>query len=369
MGCSGQLHAKRISIVIADLGKGGAQKVALDLCDHLQNTACCNVQLVTFSNSQSDELQIPDGVKRRALNLQIEAVGPLAKLIGLGRRLTKLRSAVLSFDSQLVIAFTGRTNIEAVVAMTCSSIPVIISERNDPTLQSLGAFWDRLRRLFYRRARIITANNPAAIDFLANFVPIQKLQRVYNPIHHDNFVLSQITLSKRLLAMGRLHPQKGYDDLIAAFAASKLPRTGWQLDILGDGILSEELKEQASNLGVKGVVHFHGWQQDTTPWLSQAEVFVMPSRYEGSPNALIEAMQAGLWCITSDAPGCAELIQNGRTGQIVPIGDRDSLTYALNACHDNRISKPTDHRLALQPFYPQRVYAVWQSVIDKALSS
>jgi len=139
--------------------------------------------------------------------------------------------------------------------------------------------------------------------------------------------------------VARLVEQKGVDILIDAFArvADRLP--DWRLDLVGDGPLRERLEAQARRAGIAERVSFHGHQADPFPFLYAASVFVLPSRFEGMPNAMLEAMGVGLAIIVSDAsPGPLELIRHGETGLVFPTGDAGALADAiLRLCGDSAL--------------------------------
>jgi glycosyltransferase involved in cell wall biosynthesis len=127
-----------------------------------------------------------------------------------------------------------------------------------------------------------------------------------------------------LLWVGRLDPIKGLDVLVEATAV--LNRTGpVRVAIVGEGPYRAELERLAGHAGLADRFHLLGRRDDVPRLLKLADVFVFPSRTEGLPNALLEAMAAGLPVVTTDAPGCRDLIAHGRTGLIVPVDDAAAL--------------------------------------------
>jgi glycosyltransferase involved in cell wall biosynthesis len=118
--------------------------------------------------------------------------------------------------------------------------------------------------------------------------------------------------------------------LLEAFARIARKAPAWQLDIVGDGPLRSQLQLQASALGVEAQTHFHGHVPDPFPLLYRASVFVLPSRFEGMPNSMLEAMACGLTVIVSNAsPGPLELIRDEDTGLVFPVDDVDALAAAM----------------------------------------
>jgi glycosyltransferase involved in cell wall biosynthesis len=143
---------------------------------------------------------------------------------------------------------------------------------------------------------------------------------------------------KKILAVGRLNDHlKGFDRLIEAFAIIK--DQDWQLVFAGPDEKGEHLKNQAYELGVHNRVRFLGQVKDMDRLYAEAGIFVIPSRSEGFPNALCEAMAAGLPSISFDfCAGPRELINSDENGLIVPDGDINSLAGAI----DYLISEPKE---------------------------
>jgi glycosyltransferase involved in cell wall biosynthesis len=194
-------------------------------------------------------------------------------------------------------------------ALTCTRL-VALSEAVEAELIEAGASPDRIVRI------------PNGID-----VP-------------EGSVSSEATPSERhrLIAVGRLHHQKGFDVLMEALAelTERRPDRDFLLDVLGDGPLRDQLEEQVGRLGISDLVSFHGSVDDVLDRLGNAEVFVLPSRAEGLSNALLEAMSSGLVPVASDIPGNRAVIEDGFTGFLFPEGDSHALARVLDDLLDDR---------------------------------
>jgi glycosyltransferase involved in cell wall biosynthesis len=133
-----------------------------------------------------------------------------------------------------------------------------------------------------------------------------------------------------VVAVGRLGREKGFDLLLDAYARSKLTEAGWQLVILGDGPERDSLQRRIDQLGLKDAVLMPGVVKNPEQWLQHAQLFVLSSRFEGFPNALLEAMQCGLPVAAFDCPsGPGEIVRHEHTGLLVPAGDVDALAAAI----------------------------------------
>ncbi|MDW8323843.1 MAG: glycosyltransferase [Burkholderiales bacterium] len=130
-----------------------------------------------------------------------------------------------------------------------------------------------------------------------------------------------------ILGLGRLHPNKGFADLLAAFA--RLPgqidgRPLW-LVMVGDGPLRAELERLSHRLGIATRVVWTGWQYDPAPWYRLADLFVCPSRHEPLGNVILEAWAHGVPVVSTAAAGPSELIEHGVDGWLVPLADPQTL--------------------------------------------
>jgi glycosyltransferase involved in cell wall biosynthesis len=245
-------------------------------------------------------------------------------------RVRRLHKRFVELNPPVIISFLGATNIQTLLAVRGLPIRVLISERNDPALQRLDPPWERLRPRVYPEADLVTANSAGALRTMRAYVPEHKLRQVANPLQIPPCPDGIVRRQPRLIAVARLVHQKGYDLLLPAFARAATAAPEWQLDIVGDGPLRADLESQAKALGIAHRVHFHGHQPDPFPFLYGASIFVLPSRFEGMPNAMLEAMGCGLAICVSDAsPGPLELIRDRETGMVVRSEDVDALAAAL----------------------------------------
>jgi glycosyltransferase involved in cell wall biosynthesis len=132
-----------------------------------------------------------------------------------------------------------------------------------------------------------------------------------------------------LLTVARLKPQKGHAYLLDAIPEILKAVSTARFVFAGDGPLREELQAQADSLGIEHAVRFLGVYTEIPQLLQTADVFVLPSLWEGLPVAMLEAMLAGVPVVASQVEGVEEVIQNGKNGLLVPPGDPATLSRAL----------------------------------------
>lgn len=163
-----------------------------------------------------------------------------------------------------------------------------------------------------------------------------KLSVILNRIDVDRFAKIPAPLLRtplRLLSIGRLERQKGFDLLLSACA---LVRSDWRLTIVGAGTALSRLQAQAAALGIEDRVQFYGTTDDIPAVFSSHDVFVMTSRWEGLGLVIMEAMAAGRPVIASRVGGIAEIVIDGETGTLVDCSDVNELAAAIEfACEDH----------------------------------
>ena len=263
------------------------------------------------------------------LAMQLFRVGTEATA---GLRLRQLRRQFRLQRPHRVLSLLTRTNITCCCAAWDLSIHLVVSERNDPSRQLLPELWQRLRPLAYRRADVVTANTAGVLSALEPMGPWDRLALLPNPLPSMPALAAVGGVSRPVgfITVARLVPQKGLDVLIAALPRLSGAAAEWPVTLVGDGPEREALQQQANALGVASRMRCLGFRSDPERFLAEAAVFVLPSRFEGMPNALLEAMAAGLAVIVTDAsPGPLEVVESGVSGLVVPSDDPAALAEAM----------------------------------------
>jgi glycosyltransferase involved in cell wall biosynthesis len=199
---------------------------------------------------------------------------------------------------------------------------------------------------YYPRADAIVAVSRGVADDLARFagLPRDVIRVIYNPVvgadlprmagepvDHPWFRPGELPV---ILGAGRLSRQKDFPTLIRAFAEVRRARPA-RLVILGDGAQRAELEALVRTLGLADAVALPGFTSNPYAHMARAAVFVLSSRFEGFPNVLVEALAVGTPVVATDCPsGPAEILERGRHGRLVPVGQADALARALLATLD-----------------------------------
>jgi len=183
---------------------------------------------------------------------------------------------------------------------------------------------------------------------------IQRCRVISNGIPTDRYACAQTSRKEwraregfedddvLFVSVARFAPQKNHALLLKAFAQGPASVPKAHLVLVGEGVLREQLEEQAKSLGLASQVHFLGLRTDIPDVLRAMDVFVLSSDYEGNPLSVMEAMAAGLPVVTTAAGGVPDLLEHGRQGLIVPLGNVQVLSIAMSLLVEDR-----EHRQSL----------------------
>jgi glycosyltransferase involved in cell wall biosynthesis len=209
---------------------------------------------------------------------------------------------------------------------------------------------------------------------MARFVPRESLHVIPNPVRppspatppRDNSHAERI-----VVGMGTLSPLKQFDLLLAAFAKLSAAHPQWSLMLIGEGPERGSLEALAARLGMAAKVRLVGLSSEPERLLQRADLFVLTSRYEGFPNALLEAMSYGVPVVSFDCPsGPRSIIRDGIDGLLVPDQDLDALTAAM----DRLMADPEERRAlglrareVTERFGVERIMAMWDDLIAECI--
>jgi len=351
----GQRH---IAIYIYGPSGGGATRRTLTLaggfakCGH-------RVDLVVVNAEGPLAGDLPEGVRLLVLD------SALIRLAGRKRR-RRIKASSVALARYLwrerpdvLLSAANHVHLTAVIAARVSRAPVrvVLRVSNHLTGSHLGDSKrprpNRLKfaRRVYGLADAAIAVSQGIADDIVEHTALSDEQvcAVTNPTYTPEIEtaaaapLDHAWLSTAapplLLGAGRLAPAKDFATLLRAFARVRARRPV-RLVILGEGGQRRTLEQQMHELGIEVDVELHGFVDNPFAWMSRASLFVLSSAWEGSPGVLVEAMACGCPVVSTDCPsGPDEILDSGRYGRLVPVGDDAALADAISATLDTTIDR------------------------------
>ncbi|MDB5819551.1 MAG: hypothetical protein JWQ11_3191 [Rhizobacter sp.] len=367
----------RLAIYIPDLHGGGVERVTLMLIGAF---IAQGVDLTVILNQATGQLRplLPSNVRVVSLDTRRSATA-LPGLVAYLRR----------ENPEVLMSSLGHNNILALWARRLARIGggcttrVVICQHNALSIEAkLLRNWQhralpRLYRMFAGLAdAVVGVSQGVSRDMaLVSGLDQSRVTTLYNPVLDDAFDAALRRPSTHrwlrdphvevIVGIGRLVPQKDFATLLAAF--SRLPRPTARLLILGEGPERANLQIQAEALGVADRFDMPGFEIDPLPSLRDADVMVMSSIYEGFGNVLVEALGAGVAVVSTRCPfGPDEILEDGRFGELVPVGDAAAMALAierqLDAPHPSQASRQARAREFHVDIVAARYLALLESV-------
>lgn len=360
---------KKLFFVINNLYSGGAERVVSTLANEF-NRKGFNVFIVCLNQAElgyyiSPEITIITLLKKRAKENILNRL-KYASLIYI-----RLFRFLIKEKPICVVSFMTTSNLWTGLVCNLIHIPYIVSERTTPdhTINSFNFFFRKLTFLIYKKSKTVVVPAKGIEDCIKRnetFKSLSNTRIICNPINVFQ-PPSDVNVYNRkfILGVGRLSYIKGFDQLIEAY--SKLGTEDIDLIIVGNGSEQENLLAQIEKLGIQNRVKLLGTKDNLQDYYSQAELFVLPSRNEGSPNALIEAMSFGCACIAMDCEfGPSELIENEENGILIEADNIFKLSAAIqNLLSDADLRKRIGKNAQLihQTNSLEHVYLKWKNLI------
>ena len=347
----------KISFFIGGMRRGGAERVISILAnDYCQRGWDVDIVLLLQNAVEYDldsRINIVDITKKAGGYMKNTAYW-----------LKHIRHYLKQHKPDRIVSFVGRINALVLTASIGLKLPVVVSERNDPKQDGRGAVMQWYCNRIYHRADAIVYQNEHEKSCFSHSLA-KKGCIIPNPV---SVAATKQGNSTTVATAGRLIEQKNQKILVSAMAQVHKTYPDVKCRIYGEGSLRAALQTQIEELGLRDVVTLEGNVKDIHARLADCGIFALTSNFEGLSNALIEAMQVGLACITTDYPGARELITDGETGLVVPMNDADALAKAIikliennNGCADVLAEQG---QIFAARFNAETVLAQWYAIIE-----
>lgn len=324
--------SKKIIFIISGLGQGGAERVLTSIANE-QVRRNIDVEIISGYNNQS-AYHIDKKIKVHRIGYKrLESQNLLKILLPVIRRLISMRKILNESKPDVIISFGDSTNVQAIAAnkfLRFNSAKHLISIRSNPEKLNLlarvsiklfysfadllivqSSFVENWAKRKFKRLNIIRLNNP---------IQIPKKQNVYN---------KEIDF----LHVGTIKVVKNHKSMIKAFHKFQKKINKLAKLVFVGGVESQDLynslRKQIKELGLEKSIIFEGPQKDVNKYYQNAKIFILPSLYEGTSNALLEAMSHGIPSITTEYKGSSDVIDNNHNGLIIPLNSHIALSDAM----------------------------------------
>lgn len=340
------LVKKKISIITPSLNGGGAEKVAVNLANHFADSDY-SVDLVVFKLIGPYQSLV--NKKVNLVNLSVSRTRYVFFRIRKYLR-TNREARVLSVirDANIFVGFAAYgLKIKRLAFREANTMNAI-----DNSPQPKKSIYKFLMKVAYKRAdRIISNSEDTKTDLVkSKIIPEEKAIVIRNPVLdpsfielkseklHDPWFLDEGT--KVILSVGRLHRQKNFSFLISVFKEVHEINSCSRLVIVGEGEEKQRLFDLIKTEGLSEVVRIIEFQKNIYPYYENADVFALTSEWEGFGNVLVEALSVGLPIVSTNCPGGPKMVlENGKYGELVPLGDKKAYVKALLAALENPIKR------------------------------
>ena len=325
---------KKIVFYLGSLARGGAERVVVNLAESLHQDG---YRIVIATPKQADEeYEVPDGVSRILVDItDDETTGNRAT--NLLRRIFKLRRFWKQERPDLIVSFAKKNNFMAIVSAMGLGIPVVAGIVSAAFREYPGML-RTIANILFPFASGVIAQTPEQRDYFWSgarkktiILPNAMNPGFIGPVYNGE-------RENRIVAVGRVDDNKNHIMLVKAFEklADKYPHMA--VEIFGDGDARDKLQKEIDARGLTERFILAGHQTDIKAKIETARIFVLTSRVEGVPNAMMEAMARGLVPVSTDfgGGGAHQLITDGKDGFIVPVDDVDAMAKKIDLILSDR---------------------------------
>ncbi len=312
--------------VVPTLSGGGAERVATILSNKLADEG--HIVSLLYYHSTDNEYFVSENVN--SINLSNVYNVEYKKLSYIGK-IKRIRNIIKKENADFIIPFLSHACAHVFFASVGLDCKVIYTVRNNPNSSPKNFLRKKLRDYIINHSyKTIVQNNEQKMYFKEKIH--DKIYVLPNPIsddfldvqrnkNHDKFVIA---------SAGRLTPQKNFKMLIDSVENICKENSNIVLQIYGEGELKEELQNYIDEKQLNESVFLMGRTNDMKNMLSNIDLYILSSDFEGMPNSLMEAMAVGIPCISTDCPtGPSDMIENGKNGFLVPVNDSVSMEIAI----------------------------------------
>lgn len=349
---------KKIMFYINAIHDGGAERVMVNLAKYFSENGYDTTLVTSFRDTW--EYPLTSTVRRLTLEETEIKQSRIKRNIS---RIKKLRDLCKSEKPDILVSFMEEPNFRAILATRGLPVKTLVSVRNDPIKEYAGKLgWFVGKVLLPMADGCVFQTRDAQKWFPKRLQKKSKI--IYNAVKEDFYYVNRTPVRGEIVTCGRLTEQKNHAMLINAFAEVQKKYPFATLKIYGDGTLKDKLQKQIDDLGLSSTAHLMGATSDVTRALQTADLFVLSSDYEGMPNALMEAMAAGVPCISTDCPcgGPRELFGEDCSNKLVQCRDVNQMEKAICSVLESTEDGTTEKKHS-EIFRPEKVNKMWEKYV------
>lgn len=349
----------KVMFYINAINGGGAERVMVNLANSIAKTNIDTVFVTSYF--ATGEYLLNSQVRRLSLEKEEIVQSRIKRNIS---RISKLREICKKEKPDILISFMEEPNFRSIIATRGLPVKTLVSVRNDPNKEYAGKVGAFVGKVLLPMADGCVFQTAEAQKWFPKKLQ-DKSRIIYNAVKEDFYHIDRKPNKGEIITCGRLSKQKNHAMLISAFADVVKQYPYATLKIYGDGVLKNGLQEQINSMGLQGKAFLMGATSTVEKVLETADLFVLSSDYEGMPNALMEAMAAGVPCVSTDCPcgGPRELFGDDIKRKLVPCGDAKQMANKICESLKNRESGIAEKKSA-DLFRPEHINALWKSYLQ-----
>lgn len=366
----------KILIVINSMANGGAERVTANLGNHWALTGN-EVTVVTLASEEMDFYQLEPSIKRVGLNIPGDSSSTIVGLFRNVVRVRAIRKVLKELKPDIAIGMMATSGVNIALASWGLPVKTIACEHCYPPQHPMGAVREALRKHTYHLLGAVTVLTNECKDWIEKNTRANKVITLPNSVTWPMSVTEPQLYpdhvytpgKKRLLAAGRLDRYKGFDYLLSAFATLAEKHQDWELAIVGEGSLRADLEKQIKELNLTGRVFLPGRAGNVGEWYKAADLYVLSSRSEGFPMALVEAMAHGLTAACFDCDtGPRDIIRHEVNGLLAKPEDVPELAKALDRLMSDdqlRAKLAIEAPKVKEEFSIERIAQMWETLFNQ----
>ena len=353
---------KKIMLYINVIYGGGAERVMVNLAKYFSENGYDTTLVTSFRST--GEYPLAPTVRRLTLEETEIKQSRIKRNLS---RIKKLRTLCKAEKPDILISFMEEPNFRAILATRGLPVKTLVSVRNDPNKEYAGKLGWFVGKVLLPMADGCVFQTGDAQKWFPKRLQ-KKSEIIYNAVKEEFYSVERKPIRGEIVTCGRLTEQKNHKLLINEFAEVQKIYPYATLKIYGEGALREELQDQIDALDLNEKVFLMGATNNVAKALQTADLFVLSSDYEGMPNALMEAMAAGVPCVSTDCPcgGPRELFGNLCVEDLVCCNEPKQLAQTMEKKLEQNDQSCMQRKRAEQ-FRPEKINYEWIKYINELI--